>query len=164
MTQTANRSLAVPVQRPRIGIHTPEKQSPAHATIRPLAKAATKELCDTFEAYQAVAYVHPTMRTSMNDDEANAAGWEAVRGAVYGATKYGVAMALLGGIGQAMSPIYRGLTIQFKVYIQMSGMVLGSMLEADSRLRMYEANVRHQRRIARHNARLRALEEEDDEK
>lgn len=45
----------------------------------------------------------------------------------------------------------------------MSGMVLGSMLEADSRLRLYEANVRQQRRIARHRARMRALEEDDDE-
>lgn len=55
------------------------------------------------------------MRNSIHDEEANVAGWEAVRGAIYGATKYGVAMALLGGIGQAMSPLYRGLTIQFKV-------------------------------------------------
>ena len=55
------------------------------------------------------------MRTSIHDEEANAAGWEAVHGAVYGAVKYGAAFALLGGIGQAMSPIYRGLTIQFKV-------------------------------------------------
>ncbi|KAL1895232.1 hypothetical protein Sste5346_005377 [Sporothrix stenoceras] len=104
------------------------------------------------------------MRTSIHDEEANVAGWEAVRGAVYGATKYGVAFALLGGIGQAMSPLYRGLTIQFKVYIQMSGMVLGSMLEADSRLRLYEANMRQQRRIARHQAKIRALEEEDNGK
>ena len=45
----------------------------------------------------------------------------------------------------------------------MSGMVLGSMIEADGRLRQYEANVRQQRRIARHQARMRALEEEDDD-
>ncbi|CAK7202339.1 hypothetical protein SEUCBS139899_005062 [Sporothrix eucalyptigena] len=102
------------------------------------------------------------MRTSIHDEEANAAGWEAVHGALYGAAKYGMAFALLGGLGHAISPIYRGLTIQFKVYIQMSGMVLGSMLEADSRLRQYEAAVRQQRRIARHQARMRALEEEDE--
>ncbi|CAK7223916.1 hypothetical protein SCUCBS95973_005341 [Sporothrix curviconia] len=102
------------------------------------------------------------MRKSIHDDEANAAGWEAVHGAVSGAAKYGVAFALLGGLGYAMSPIYRGLTIQFKVYIQMSGMVVGSMLEADSRLRQYEAAMRQQRSVARHQARLRAMEEEDD--
>jgi hypothetical protein len=45
----------------------------------------------------------------------------------------------------------------------MSGMVLGSMLEADTRLRLFEANMRQQQRIARHQARLRALEAEDDE-
>ena len=37
-------------------------------------------------------------------------------------------------------------------YIQMSGMVLGSMMEADSRLRAYEARVRAQRRLAREQA------------
>ncbi|CAK7263160.1 hypothetical protein SEPCBS57363_000426 [Sporothrix epigloea] len=101
------------------------------------------------------------MRASINNEDANLAGWEAVHGAVYGAIKYGVASALLGGIGHAMSPIYRGLTIQFKVYLQMSGMVLGGMIEADNRLRQYEAAVRQQRRIARHQARMRALDEED---
>lgn len=43
----------------------------------------------------------------------------------------------------------------------MSGMVLGGMIEADNRLRQYEAAVRQQRRIARHQARMRALDEED---
>ena len=37
-----------------------------------------------------------------------------------------------------MSPIYRGLTIQFKVFLQMSGMTMGGMIEADRRLRAYE--------------------------
>ena len=45
----------------------------------------------------------------------------------------------------------------------MSGMVLGSMLEADGRLRQFEAEVRHQRRVARHQARMRALEDDDED-
>jgi hypothetical protein len=53
----------------------------------------------------------------MKDEEAVEAGWEATRGALYGAAKWGAAMAVLGGIGYAISPIYRGLTIQFKVYV-----------------------------------------------
>lgn len=58
---------------------------------------------------------------SINDSkhsEATDASWEATRGAVYGAAKWGVASALLGGLGYMVSPVYRGLTIQFKVYVQ----------------------------------------------
>ena len=33
------------------------------------------------------------------------------------------------------SPVYRGLTFQFKVYIQMSAMTVGSCIEADRRFR-----------------------------
>ncbi|EPE02951.1 imidazoleglycerol-phosphate dehydratase [Ophiostoma piceae UAMH 11346] len=102
------------------------------------------------------------MRGSAHDKEANAASWEAVHGALYGAAKYGAFMGILHGVGHALSPVYRGLTIQFKVYIHMSGMVLGSMLEADSRLRQYEADMRHQRRVARHQARLAALRDDDE--
>ena len=51
----------------------------------------------------------------MKDEEAKAAAWEAAKGAGYGAFKYGAAFAILGGLGYAFSPIYRGLTIQFKV-------------------------------------------------
>ncbi len=53
-------------------------------------------------------------------EEANEASWEAARGAAYGALKWGVASAALGGLGYALSPIYRGLTIQFKVYVTYS--------------------------------------------
>lgn len=52
---------------------------------------------------------------AMRDEEAVDASWEATRGAAYGAVKWGAAMAVLGGVGYAFSPIYRGLTIQFKV-------------------------------------------------
>ena len=60
---------------------------------------------------------------SINDtkhEEAVDASWEASRGAVYGAIKWGAATALLGGLGYMVSPIYRGLTIQFKVYVFLS--------------------------------------------
>ncbi|KAK0728223.1 hypothetical protein B0T26DRAFT_635965 [Lasiosphaeria miniovina] len=98
--------------------------------------------------------------------EAADASWEAARGAMYGAAKWGVASAVLGGLGYSLSPIYRGLTIQFKVYIQMSGMVLGSMIEADSRLREYEAAMRMRRRILRDEAMWKSFEQQygkDDE-
>lgn len=51
-----------------------------------------------------------------------------------------------------MSPVYRGLTFQFKVFIQMSGMVLGGYLEADKRVRLFEHRVRLQKRAERDHA------------
>lgn len=97
---------------------------------------------------------------AMRDEEAVDASWEAARGAVYGAIKWGAVTAALGGMGYALSPIYRGLTIQFKVYIQMSGMVFGGMIEADHRLREYEARVRMQKRIQRDRAMWQRFEEQ----
>lgn len=52
---------------------------------------------------------------AMRDEEVAGAAWEATRGAVYGAAKWGAITGLLGGLGYFTSPIYRGLTIQFKV-------------------------------------------------
>jgi len=88
----------------------------------------------------------------LKNDEANNAAWEAGKGAVAGAARWGIYTAILGGAGYALSPIYRGLTIQFKVFLQMSGMVLGSMIEADHRLRIYEAKVRMEKRMVRDRA------------
>lgn len=51
----------------------------------------------------------------MKTEEANDAAWEAGIGAVIGAAKWGTAAAVLGGLGYAWSPIYRGTTIQFKM-------------------------------------------------
>ncbi|ROW06007.1 hypothetical protein VMCG_04651 [Cytospora schulzeri] len=103
---------------------------------------------------------------AMRDEEAIDAAWEASKGAMYGAVKWGAFTGILSGIGYATSPIYRSLTIQFKVYIQMSGMAFGSMVEADHRMRQYEAHVRMQRRIAKERAVWQSLQDElgdDDE-
>ncbi|KZF21316.1 hypothetical protein L228DRAFT_284366 [Xylona heveae TC161] len=86
------------------------------------------------------------------DTEANQAAWEAVHGAVVGAARWGICSAVVGAAGFAFSPIYRGLTVQFKIFLQMSGMTVGSMIEADRRLRAYETTVRQQKRLARHLA------------
>ncbi|KAK3952805.1 hypothetical protein QBC32DRAFT_313603 [Pseudoneurospora amorphoporcata] len=99
----------------------------------------------------------PSDINTSKHEEANEASWEACKGAISGAFKWGVGTAILGGIGYAVSPIYRGLTFQFKV-----------MLEADHRIREYEAAIRMRRRIAADQARWRQFEEtygkdEDDE-
>ncbi|KAI0456808.1 hypothetical protein F5B21DRAFT_125529 [Xylaria acuta] len=101
-------------------------------------------------------------RSVLDNEEAKRAQMEAVRGAGSGALKWGAAAAVLGGLGYAMSPIYRGLTIQFKVYIQMSSMILGGMIEADSSMRRYEQRVRMDRMIARNQAMWQDLMEDDE--
>ncbi|OBT48388.1 hypothetical protein VE00_01245 [Pseudogymnoascus sp. WSF 3629] len=84
---------------------------------------------------------------NLQDDEATGAAWEAARGAVVGSSKWGVGAAILAATGYKISPIYRGLTFQFKVFIQMSAMIMGGMLEADRRLREHEARIRVQKKL-----------------
>lgn len=48
-------------------------------------------------------------------------------------------------------------------YCQMSGMILGSMLEADHRLREYEARIRIQKRMMRDRAVWESYEREFDQ-
>ncbi|KAF4985781.1 hypothetical protein FDECE_16316 [Fusarium decemcellulare] len=97
---------------------------------------------------------------AMQSEEANDAAWEAAKGAVMGAAKWGAGAAVVGAAGWVWSPLYRSMTIQFKVYLQMCGMVVGSMIEADGRLRAYEHQVRMQRRVMREKAKWERYEEE----
>ncbi|KAL2887790.1 hypothetical protein HOO65_040127 [Ceratocystis lukuohia] len=85
-------------------------------------------------------------RSTEREAEATEAAWESAYGAFSGGLKWGLGAGILAAVGMKMSPVYRGLTLQFKVYIQMSAMVLGGMIEADARLRMYEARMRQMRR------------------
>ncbi|KIW09435.1 uncharacterized protein PV09_00320 [Verruconis gallopava] len=95
-----------------------------------------------------------------NDEELKAASWEAARGAAYGASTWGIGAALASGVAHMYSPIYRGLTVQFRIFLVMSGMVLGGFVEADKRMVAYEKMVRHNNRIRRDAAIWRAYEEE----
>ncbi|KKA28047.1 hypothetical protein TD95_001544 [Thielaviopsis punctulata] len=85
-------------------------------------------------------------RSAERETEATAAAWESAYGAISGAVKWGIGAGIMAAVGMKMSPVYRGLTIQFKIYMQMSAMILGGMIEADSRLRMFEARMRQIRR------------------
>ncbi|KAK5993339.1 hypothetical protein PT974_06768 [Cladobotryum mycophilum] len=102
----------------------------------------------------------------LKSDEARDAGWEAGKGGLVGAAKWGIAAAILGVAGHYWSPVYRKTTVQFKVYVQLSAMVLGGMIVADSRLRQYEAQVRTQKRWLREKAKWERYEAElrDNEK
>ncbi|KAF4974298.1 hypothetical protein FZEAL_8780 [Fusarium zealandicum] len=97
---------------------------------------------------------------AMKSDEANDAAWEAAKGALMGAAKWGAGAAVVGAAGYVWSPLYRSMTVQFKVYLQMCGMVMGSMIEADGRLRQYENQVRMQRKLIRDKAKWERYEEE----
>ncbi|KAI2643236.1 hypothetical protein GGS21DRAFT_495401 [Xylaria nigripes] len=101
-------------------------------------------------------------RSALDSAEAKQAQMEALRGAGYGAMRWGAAFACLAGLGYAMSPVYRGLTVQFKVYVQMSGMILGGMIEAESSMHRFEQHMRMQRMIARDRAMWGDLAEDDE--
>lgn len=57
----------------------------------------------------------PLIRDVAKEAEATEAAHEATRGALHGAVKWGVVGVMLGGLGYLTSPIYRGLTLQFKM-------------------------------------------------
>ncbi|KAK7534361.1 uncharacterized protein J3D65DRAFT_483392 [Phyllosticta citribraziliensis] len=97
------------------------------------------------------------------DEEINSAAWVAARGAGVGAARWGIYSAILAGAGWAFSPIYRNLTVQFKVFLQMSGMIFGSMIEADRRLIQHEQVMRAQKRLVRDAEMWRHYEEEFDD-
>lgn len=46
-----------------------------------------------------------------------------------------------------MSPIYKGLTLQFKVFLLISGMVVGGAIEGDRRMRGFEIEMRKEKRL-----------------
>jgi hypothetical protein len=96
----------------------------------------------------------------MSSDEANDAGWMAARGAALGALKWGAVAAVLGAIAHVRSPVYRGTTIQFKVFLQSSAMVGGAIIDADSSLREHEQKVRLRKRQLRDQAKWERYEEE----
>jgi hypothetical protein len=52
---------------------------------------------------------------TLNSEEVRMAQKVAMRGAGWGALKWGSGMALIAGLAHLRSPVYRGLTIQFKM-------------------------------------------------
>jgi len=80
------------------------------------------------------------------DQERNEAAWIGMVGGLVGACRWGFYSAILAAGGYYFSPVYRGLTLQFKVYLQMSGMTIGGCLEADRRVRDYERSYRRIRK------------------
>ncbi|RPB16047.1 hypothetical protein P167DRAFT_532519 [Morchella conica CCBAS932] len=88
----------------------------------------------------------PNPTSGRRTGEADIAAMEAAKGAVNGAARWGAVSVVAGVIAYFTSPLFRGLTPQFKVYLWMCPTTIGSMVEADRRLRIYENMVRHERR------------------
>ncbi|RDA88345.1 hypothetical protein CP532_5644 [Ophiocordyceps camponoti-leonardi (nom. inval.)] len=97
---------------------------------------------------------------TLQNEEADEASREAAKGAIIGAAKWAAGAAVVGAAAFIWSPVYRTTTIQFKVYLHMSAMVFGGMVEADWRLRQYENQVRLQRRWLREQSRWDRYQEE----
>ncbi|KAI5365488.1 Putative respiratory complex factor Rcf3 [Septoria linicola] len=94
------------------------------------------------------------------DEEINEASWVAARGAAAGAAKWGLFSLVAAGAGYAFSPLYRGLTFQFKVFLQMSGMTAGAIIDADRRLIAHEQLMRNRKKVARDAEVWRRYEED----
>lgn len=83
------------------------------------------------------------------EEERNAASWQGVLGGINGAARWGFYSAVIAGAAFYFSPVYRGLTLQFKIYLQMSGMTIGGCVEAERRMREHEQRTRRMRKIRR---------------
>ncbi|QIW98390.1 hypothetical protein AMS68_003908 [Peltaster fructicola] len=79
-----------------------------------------------------------------NDAELESASWAAARGAAWA-----IFGALAAGVGMMYSPVYRGLTVQFKVFLQMSFMTFGGVIEADKYLRQHGRIMRSRKQMIR---------------
>lgn len=64
---------------------------------------------------------------------------------------------------QALTPLLSP-NLMTRSYIQMAGMLFGGMVEADSRMRTYEQNVRRWKRVARDAEVWRRYEQDYEEK
>ena len=94
------------------------------------------------------------------DEEISTATRDGLIGAVNGACVWGSGFLALGLLGHVFSPVYRRLTLQFKVYLQMSGMTVGAMVEADKRYRDAEKRAKAWRKFNRDQAVWRKYQEE----
>ncbi|RMD41205.1 hypothetical protein DV735_g3887, partial [Chaetothyriales sp. CBS 134920] len=76
----------------------------------------------------------------------------AVKGFLAGAGRFGAISMLAHLALNRTHPIYRGLTIQFKVFIQISAMMLGGYIFAEKRVAEYNDAVRTRRRALARSA------------
>lgn len=71
---------------------------------------------------------------------------EATRGFLSGALRFTSISIMAHILLQRVHPIYRGLTVQFKIFIQLSAATLGGCIFAEKRVSEYNNMVRRQQR------------------
>jgi hypothetical protein len=76
----------------------------------------------------------------------NQVNTEAARGFLSGALRFTSISIIAHILLQRVHPIYRGLTLQFKIFVQLSAATLGGCIFAEKRVSEYNNMVRRQQR------------------
>lgn len=84
----------------------------------------------------------------------------AAEGFSSGVLRFGTISLLTHFLLNRTNPIYRGLTVQFKVYIQISAMMLGGCIFAEKRINEYNESVRRRNRALQRSSRAWSEEQE----
>lgn len=84
----------------------------------------------------------------------------AARGFAVGAARFGCISLVAHILLSRVHPIYRGLTVQFKVFIQLSALTLGGCIFAEKRVSEYNDLIRRRNRALDRSARAWSEEQE----
>jgi hypothetical protein len=84
----------------------------------------------------------------------------AAQGFATGVLRFGSISLLTHLLLNPLNPIYRGLTLQFKVFIQLSAMTLGGCIFAEKRVSEYNDHIRRRNRALERSARAWSEEKE----
>jgi len=84
----------------------------------------------------------------------------AAQGFAVGALRFGSISLLTHLVLTPFHPVYRGLTVQFKVFIQISAMTLGGCIFAEKRVSEYNDMARRRNRALERSRRLWSEEQE----
>lgn len=84
----------------------------------------------------------------------------AARGFGVGAARFGCISLIAHILLSRVHPVYRGLTIQFKVFIQLSAMTLGGCIFAEKRVTEYNDFIRRRNRALDRSAKVWSEEQE----
>jgi hypothetical protein len=82
------------------------------------------------------------------------------RGFAVGAARFGCISLIAHILLSRIHPVYRGLTVQFKVFIQLSAMTLGGCIFAEKRVTDYNDMIRRRNRALDRSARAWSEEQE----
>ncbi|RPA86155.1 hypothetical protein BJ508DRAFT_358276 [Ascobolus immersus RN42] len=95
-------------------------------------------------------------------EQATTAAKLAMWGAAVGAAKWSAISAVGAVVGMQYSPLYRGLTFQFKVFLCMIPPIFGGSIEAEKRFIDYEWRMRAQKKLEKARAELKVIGDEEE--